>query len=121
MDEIERYKSIDWEDDYEDEDEAAYEKYEVYAKLCDGEIVEITIDDDESYYGVVTIDRWKNTPEAIRNDEKLHHYDLRHDDCGRVCSITHHVLANHFGTLITFDELPIAEGDELNCDVNYIN
>lgn len=104
-------------DDYT---EAAFDKYESFAKLCDGEVVEIYIG-DEVHYGVLTFDRWKNVPDEISGNPEFHHYDIRHDDEGEPVSIKSHILVNHFGTFITYDEIQISEDEEKYIELGYIN
>ena len=104
----------------DDESYLAFDKYESYAKLCSGgEVVEINID-GEIHYGVLTIDRWKNVPDEITEKSEFHHYDIRHDDEGEPVSIKSHVLVNHFGTFITYDELPISDDEEKEITLGYI-
>ena len=93
------------------------EIYHDYAVVTDSDIVELTID-DETHYGFIFLGRWDTVPEKIHNDESFHHYELRDDGHGDVCSIANSVTVNFSGTFITFDEFPLDEEKEV--DVNYI-
>lgn len=50
-------------------------------------------------------------------------YDVRHDDCcqGIACEIKPHIMVNHWGTIITKQEIPLEDGSYYpKEDLNYL-